>query len=61
MFGTEDAVVPPLQSTAYAGKAAEAGDPVVLLTIEGGNHFAVIDPSHTAWKQVAAELEQAFD
>ena len=52
---------PSSQSTAYAGKAKEAGDEVTVITVEGADHFDVIDPAHRAWKRTAKEIAKALD
>lgn len=45
VHGEDDTIVPPEQSTAYAAKAVEAGDPATA-TVRPGDHFSVIDPGH---------------
>ena len=44
VHGLDDEIVPVEQSTVYAGKAKEAGDDVTVITVEGADHFDVIDP-----------------
>ena len=52
VHGDEDGNVPISQSNDYASKAREAGEVVEVLTIPGGDHFVVIDPSSDAWTDV---------
>lgn len=47
--------VPIAQSRSYAAAAADAGDPVELLEVEGG-HRTLIDPASDPWRQVAVRL-----
>jgi acetyl esterase/lipase len=53
----DDDIVPPSQTTAYAEAARAAGDHVVVLTIEAGGHFGLIDPLGSAWATVARALQ----
>ncbi len=52
VYGTADAVVPPAQSTAFAARAAAAGDSVVLQPIARAGHYDVIYPSGVPWATV---------
>lgn len=61
VHGLDDEIVPVEQSTVYAGKAKEAGDEVTVITVEGADHFDVIDPAHRAWKRTAKEIAKALD
>ncbi len=61
VHGTDDEVVPLQQSSAYAAKAERAGDDATLLTIEGADHFDVIDPLHRAWREVVERLTPFLD
>lgn len=58
VHGTDDLIVPVDQSIAYAGKAADAGDTVELLALDGADHFAVIDPADEAWAAVTSRLSE---
>lgn len=53
VHGTADALVPYVMSEHYLQAAQAAGEKsVVLKPITGGDHFAVIEPSAAAWKDV---------
>ena len=52
VHGTDDAIVPLVQSETYAARAADAGDEVRLEAVDGGDHFVVIDPDGPAWPPV---------
>ena len=54
---TNDDIVPPSQTTAYADAARAAGDDVTVLAIDGGSHFGLIDPLSSAWAAVARAVE----
>lgn len=56
VHGTDDDRVPHDLSVRYTQAAGRAGDSVTLQTIEGADHFDVIDPTHAAHSatQVAA-------
>ena len=58
IHGADDRAVPIELSEAYAGAAAEAGDPVVFHALEGVGHFEVLDAESSPWRVVAAELEE---
>jgi acetyl esterase/lipase len=49
VHGDADVTVPISQSRTYVAAATAAGDPAVLVTLSGVDHFALIDPSTTAW------------
>lgn len=49
VHGTADGNVPIRQSERFAAAARAAGDPAELVTLDGVDHFAVIDPSTAAW------------
>lgn len=57
VHGTDDADVPYPMSPAYVKRARAAGDEAHLVTLEGGGHFDVIQPSSPFWPQVTAVLE----
>jgi acetyl esterase/lipase len=61
VHGLGDEIVPVDQSTVYASRAKEAGDDVVVITVEGADHFDVIDPDHRAWKRTAKEIANKLD
>jgi acetyl esterase/lipase len=52
VHGTADDRVPYDLSPDYVDAAVAAGDEVSLLTIDGGDHFVVIDPSHASWDDI---------
>lgn len=56
VHGSSDDVVPLSQSVAYVDKARAAGADATLVEVEG-DHFAVIDPSSTAWTRTLATLD----
>lgn len=56
VHGTEDAHVPPSQSTMYRRSAAASGDSVDLIAPPDADHFAVIDPATSAWAATAAAI-----
>lgn len=57
VHGTDDGNVPIGQSEAYVAAATDAGATAELVTIDGGDHFVVIDPSSDAWAQTLAILD----
>lgn len=57
VHGAEDRIVPPAMSENYAAAAAEAGDETELLTVQGADHFDVIDPAGTAWAEAMDQLD----
>jgi acetyl esterase/lipase len=52
--GTADDRVPYEHGRRYVQRAGVAGDDCTLLTLEGVDHFDVIDPRTDAWEQIAA-------
>ena len=34
---------------------------MTVITVEGADHFDVIDPTHRAWKRTAKEIAKALD
>ena len=54
---TNDDVVPPSQTTAYAQAARATGDDVTVLDVGAAGHFALIDPLSSAWATVARAVE----
>jgi acetyl esterase/lipase len=49
VHGDADVTVPISQSETYVAAATATGDPAVLVTLPGVDHFALIDVSTTAW------------
>ena len=58
VHGSDDDIVPPTQSRAYADRASAAGDDVELVEIVGADHFDIVDPEHEAWRAVVQRLPQ---
>jgi 3-dehydroquinate dehydratase type II len=58
VHGDGDTRVPIALSEHYVGLAADAGDAVVFHEIAGADHFSLIDPTHPAWRSIAAEIEE---
>ncbi|MEU3309460.1 prolyl oligopeptidase family serine peptidase [Nocardiopsis sp. NPDC006832] len=56
VHGAADQRVPVEHSRDYVAAARAAGDPVEYREIAGADHFAVIDPAHTAWRTVRDAL-----
>jgi acetyl esterase/lipase len=52
VHGTADDRVPYDMSVDYRDAALSAGDDVDLFTIDGGDHFVVIDPQHECWTDI---------
>ncbi|MGH8867266.1 MAG: alpha/beta hydrolase family protein [Actinomycetes bacterium] len=52
VHGTEDDRVPLQVSRDFHTRATRAGDDVELVTVEGVEHFALIDPHSSAWPRV---------
>ncbi len=57
VHGSLDDTVPLSQSQDYVAAARAAGATAELTTIEGGDHFAVIDPASDAWRQTLEILD----
>jgi acetyl esterase/lipase len=57
LHGDADRRVPVEQSRAYAAAASAAGDPVELVELADIDHMTLIDPSSSAWSEVADRLE----
>jgi pimeloyl-ACP methyl ester carboxylesterase len=49
IHGTDDDQVPYSLSTAFVDAARGVGDDAVLITLEGANHFEMIDPQSGDW------------
>jgi len=58
VHGTADANVPYGQSSLYAKAADAAGDPVELLTLDGVDHFAIIEPGSAIWEDIVRAVER---
>ena len=56
VHGTDDDIVPLVQSRTYVDAAVSAGDPAELVAVDGAGHFDVIDPGHEAWRAVLDRL-----
>jgi acetyl esterase/lipase len=51
----DDLVVPIDQTRRFAAAAAQAGDEVVVIEVEGSDHMSLVDPAAT-WQQVVSHL-----
>jgi len=61
IHGTADTLVPFVMSEHYVQAAKAAGEPSILLVpIEGGDHFAVIDPKTAMWSAVETAIIAAI-
>jgi acetyl esterase/lipase len=57
VHGTADEDVPYAMSQSYVQRARAGGDAVSLVTLEGGGHFDVIEPTSAFWPQVTGAIE----
>ena len=57
LHGTDDVNVPDSQSEQYVAAATAAGGTAELVTIEGGDHFVVIDVTSETWSRTLAILD----
>jgi acetyl esterase/lipase len=57
LHARDDQVVPPSQSADYVAADAAAGGTARLVTVPG-DHFALIDPSSTAWLRTTSLIEE---
>lgn len=57
VHGTDDVNVPYAQSEQYVEAATAAGATAELVTIDGGDHFVVIDVTSEAWARTLAILD----
>ena len=58
VHGSEDDIVPPSQSRAYAAAARAAGDEVELVELAGAAPFDVLEPLPPAWLEVVGRLPE---
>ena len=58
VHGTIDDRVPYAMSEAYFTAAQAADDDVTLITLQGVDHFALIDPASQAWAKTVAALQK---
>jgi acetyl esterase/lipase len=58
VHGTTDDRVPVAQSEDYEEVASAAGDAVELITVEGADHFSVLDPTSELWQRALAAIER---
>lgn len=52
----DDRLVPVDQTRRHAAAARRAGDPVIVLEFDDGDHFSLIDASSAGWQRVAAAI-----
>ncbi|MGI9018499.1 MAG: alpha/beta hydrolase family protein [Euzebya sp.] len=57
VHGDADSRVPFEHSQRYVQRAEQAGDPVTLHRLAGGDHFVVIDPTHASWSNTMGWCE----
>ena len=57
VHGDADDSVPIEQSRRFADAGRASGDPVELITVDGGDHFGVITPGDPAWAACVQALE----
>jgi acetyl esterase/lipase len=57
VHGTADEDVPYAMSPAYVERARAAGDEARLVTLSGGGHFDVTEPTSPFWPQVVEAVE----
>ena len=57
VHGTDDAIVPPVQSETYVGAALGEGAEAELVEVDG-DHFVVIDPRSAAWRAQLGVLDR---
>lgn len=58
IHGTEDSDVPLTLSAEYAALARQHGDRARLVTLQGADHFVVVDPFSDEWSQVLEWVER---
>jgi acetyl esterase/lipase len=61
VHGTADDRVPYEMSYVYTKAAQTAGDQVSLITLDGVDHFALIDPDSEAWAKTVDALKQFME
>ncbi|MGQ3054116.1 MAG: alpha/beta hydrolase family protein [Roseateles sp.] len=59
MQGTQDRIVPPAASDGYRTQAAELGDTVEVVNLDGAGHFELIAPWTPAGRQVVERIVRA--
>ena len=57
VHGTDDGNVPISQSERYVAAATADGASAELVTIEGGDHFTLIDAGSEAWARTLGILD----
>jgi 3-dehydroquinate dehydratase type II len=57
IHGDADEAVPAEMSREFAGRAADAGDPVILRELEDVDHRSLIEPRSAAWQRVVGEVD----
>ncbi|MBV8196208.1 MAG: prolyl oligopeptidase family serine peptidase [Candidatus Dormibacteraeota bacterium] len=57
VHGTEDEAVPIAMSREFTAAAADAGDSVELVELDGVGHSALVDPSQPFWRRISAWME----
>jgi acetyl esterase/lipase len=61
IHGTVDDRVPYEMSYVYTKAAQTAGDEVTLITLDGADHFALIDPASDAWTKTVEALKKLME
>jgi fermentation-respiration switch protein FrsA (DUF1100 family) len=57
IHGDADDAVPAGMSREFAGRAADAGDTVILLELEEVDHISLIEPRSSAWQRIVDEID----
>lgn len=57
IHGDADESVPAEMSREFAGRAADAGDTVILRELEDVGHAALIEPRSAAWQRIVGEID----
>jgi dipeptidyl aminopeptidase/acylaminoacyl peptidase len=56
IHGTADDIVPEELSRRYVERAKQLGDDAQLISLEGADHFALLDPAGQHWTTIASAI-----